>query len=270
MLKQFDCIRIDGDRAAVSRDPVAAEVPLVIYINGRHFSTAMISPSDKEEYVTGHLFSEGIIRSLDEIESLEVESFEVESWRAHIILKNPIRAITSRRTIVSGCGGSSSFLDRKRLGRIESDASFEPQHVLMAVKSFSDSEVHRATGGIHCAGIFDGGAPVCVFEDIGRHSAMDKAIGYCLRNGLDMKSAFAACTGRISSDMALKCSTSGLPMIASREAVTSLAIEIAEKSGLCVVGFARGKRITVFTHTKRIAIPGRPNPEKAEDPQKRG
>lgn len=263
MLKQLNCIRIDGDLANESSEPVAEEAPLAIYINGRHFATAMISPSAVEEYLTGHLFSEGIVRSLDEIESMDLESS-----RAQIILKNPVRTVSPRRTIVSGCGGGSSFLDEKRLVKVRSDASFEPQHVLMALKTFSDSAVHRVTGGVHCAGIFDCIAPLCIFEDIGRHNAMDKAIGYCLRNCLDLKSAFAACTGRISSDMVLKCLTAGLPLIASRSAATSLSIEIAEMSGLCVVGFARGKRMTVYTHHERIAISGRPKDERIRDPKK--
>ncbi|NYT02132.1 MAG: sulfurtransferase FdhD, partial [Methanosarcinales archaeon] len=107
--------------------------------------------------------------------------------------------------------------------------------------------------GTHSVGLFSqGGQAAIIAEDIGRHNALDKAIGHCLSHDQPLEDLFAASTGRISSDMALKCSRAQIPLIVSRGATTSLALAIAEKTGLSIVGFARGRRMNVYTNSHRI------------------
>ena len=120
MMKEFRCLKIDGNGPIETVHLVAEEVPLSIFINGRHFATAMTSPAMAEEFVTGHLFSEGIVGGLEEIESLNVEENVVK-----VVLTNPIRAIRSKRPILSGCGGASSFLDESNLAKVASDLRVE-------------------------------------------------------------------------------------------------------------------------------------------------
>jgi len=86
----------------------------------------------------------------------------------------------------------------------------------------------------------------------GHSNALDKIVGYGLSHDIDFKETFVICTGRISFDMALKCSVANIPIIASRGATTGLAIEIAKKTGLTTVGFARGRRMNIYTNEKRI------------------
>ena len=247
MMKEFRCLKIDGNGPIETVHLVAEEVPLSIFINGRHFATAMTSPAMAEEFVAGHLFSEGIVKGLEEIESLEVEGNA-----AKVVLTDPIRAIRSKRPILSGCGGTDSFLDISRLPKVGSDLKVGEGEIHAAMREISRSALHEATGGVHSVGIFDRRGIVCRVEDIGRHSALDKAIGRCLLEGADLAEAFVASTGRVSSDMALKCSFSGIPMIASRGATTSLAIEIAERTGLSIVGFVRGGKMNVYTGKERV------------------
>lgn len=247
MMKEFRYLKIDGEGGTVAVGLVAEETPLSIFINGRHFSTAMISPAMEEEFVAGHLFSEGIVRGLEEIESLEVERNA-----AKVVLTNPMSAIRSKRPIVSGCGGTDSFLDISRLPKVGSDLKVEKGEILAAMREISRSVLHEATGGVHSVGIFRRDGIVCRVEDIGRHSALDKAIGRCLLEGADLGETFVASTGRVSSDMALKCSFSGIPMIASRGATTSLAIKIASQTGLSIVGFARGGKMNIYTGREKI------------------
>jgi FdhD protein len=230
---------------------VVEEVPLSIFINGRHFVTAMTSPQMRKEFVTGHLFSERIICG-----PLEIESLEIEGNVARVIVEHPMRAIVPRRPIVSGCGGIASFLDESKLPEIKSDLRIGKQQAQDAMESISLSETHLATGGVHSVGLFGEKEPICIIEDIGRHNALDKAIGYALiqKQDFDFCRTFVACTGRVSSDMALKCSVAGIPIIVSRGATTSLAISIAERTNLCIVGFLRGKRLSVYTNRERFAI----------------
>lgn len=249
MLKSFRCLKLDGVEVEETTCQVVEEVPLSIFINGRHFATAMISPEMRMEFVTGHLFAERIVSGRDEIESLEIEGNV-----ARAIVSNPMRAIVPRRPIVSGCGGTASFLNESKLPMITSDLKIGKEQAQEAMKAISLSEVHIATGGVHSVGLFDDLEAVCIIEDIGRHNALDKAIGHALAEGVDFSRTFVACTGRISSDMALKCSVAGIPIIVSRGATTSLAISIAERTNLCIVAFLRGKRLSVYTNPERFKI----------------
>ena len=249
MLKSFGCLKLDGVEVEETTCQVVEEVPLSIFINGRHFATAMISPEMRSEFVVGHLFAERIVSGRGEIESLEIEGNA-----ARAIVSNPMRAIVPRRPIVSGCGGVASFLDESKLPEIKSDLVIGKEQAQEAMKAISLSEVHIATGGVHSVGLFDDSGAVCIIEDIGRHNALDKAIGQALAEGVDFSRTFVACTGRISSDMALKCSVAGIPIVVSRGATTSLAISIAERTNLCIIAFLRGKRLSVYTNPERFKI----------------
>lgn len=247
MFKEFPSLKIDGDKVENTTHKIVEEVPLSIFINGRHFVTAMISPDMRREFIIGHLFSERIVSGIGEIESLEIEGNV-----ARAIITNPMRTILPRRPIVSGCGGISSFLDESKLPEIRSDKKIEREEIYRAMEAISISELHEATGGVHSVGLFGDEGTICISEDIGRHNAFDKVIGYCLANGKNLSETFAASTGRISSDMALKCSVAGIPIIASRGATTSLAISIAERTGLSILGFVRGRRMNVYTNLWRV------------------
>lgn len=257
MIKEFKCLRLDGASAKEATCPVVEETPLSIFINGRHFVTAMISPQMKKEFVTGHLFAERIVSRPQEIESLEIEG-DV----ARVIVSHPMKAIVPRRPIVSGCGGIASFLDESKLPEIKSDLRIGRLQAQEAMGAISQSDVHIATGGVHSVGLFGEKEPICIIEDIGRHNALDKAIGYALiqNQASSFSRTFVACTGRVSSDMALKCSVAGIPIIVSRGATTSLAISIAERTGQCIVGFLRGKRLSVYANRERFEIDRKGHP----------
>ena len=248
MRDDYECIKLDGESRQAGLCPVVVEAPLSIFINGRHFATAMISPALREEFVVGHLYSERIISGRQELEALEVEGDVARAMISH-----PLRAIVPRRPIVSGCGGIASFLDQSKLPLIDSDLQIGINQAREAMAAISLSQLHVATGGVHCVGLFGDGEPI-IIEDIGRHNALDKAIGSALmrRDGSNFGRSYVACTGRVSSDMALKCSVAGIPLIVSRGATTSLAISIAQRTGLCIIGFLRGKRMTVYSHGHRL------------------
>ncbi|MDQ1261145.1 MAG: FdhD protein [Euryarchaeota archaeon] len=251
MIREYKCLRLDGTNTEEAPCQVVEEVPLSIFINGRHFVTAMISPQMRKEFVLGHLFAERIVCGQQEIESLEIEGNVARTIVAH-----PMRAIVPRRPIVSGCGGIATFLDESKLPEIKSDLRIGRQQAQQAMGAISLSETHIATGGVHSVGLFAEDGQICIIEDIGRHNALDKAIGYALhqKQNFDFSQTFVACTGRVSSDMALKCSVAGIPIVVSRGATTSLAISIAERTGLCIIGFLRGKRLSVYTCRERFAV----------------
>jgi len=247
MIKELNCIKRNGKRISESKDKVVAESPLTIFINGRHFVTTMLSPEMEKEFVIGHLFAKMVIKNIEEIESLQIEENV-----ANVLTSNPQRVLVAKKTIVSGCGGGCSFLEESKLPRISSDLTIETDDIFDAVKSILNSDLHKVTGGVHVVGLFSKTGRICIAEDIGRHNALDKVIGYGLTRNIEFSVTFVVCTGRISSEMAFKCSVANIPVIASRGATTSLAIEIAAKAGLCVIGFVRDERMNVYTNKERI------------------
>ena len=247
MLKKFNCLKFETNNFVKSIHEVVEELPLSIFINGRHFVTAMISPQMVREFVIGYLFSEKVIEDIKEIESLQIEENI-----AKVIINNPLKVLSVKKLIVSGCGGGSSLLDELKLPKISSNLKIDAGDIFGSLKSLLNSDLHRITGGVHIVGLFHKKAVICISEDLGRHNALDKVIGCGLINNIDFKETFVVCTGRISSDMALKCSVANIPIITSRGATTSLAIEIAEKMGLTTVGFVRGRRMNIYTNGERI------------------
>jgi len=247
VFKELPCIKVEGGQYRLEPHKVVEEVPVPITVNGRNLATVMLSPVMIEEFVTGFLFTEQIIR-----EPSEIESIRVEGSRVSVLTNNPFKVIVPRRTVLSGCGGSSSFLDTKKLPKIESDLKISFTDVRNGVKEVLSSEVHRMTGGVHVVGLMKFSTLITVSEDIGRHNALDRVIGYGLTHSIDFSRTFIISSGRISSEMVRKCLIAKIPIIVSRGASTTLAIEMAEKTGVAIIGFARGEKMNIYSGADRI------------------
>ena len=252
MYRDIPAIQITGDNAIRTTHEVVEEIPFALFINGRHAMTAMMSPIQLEDFVIGYLFTEQIIRSAE-----EVESIRIEQNRISVLTTNLFKVVGPKKTILSGCGGSTSYIDTGKLPKINSDLTITPQMVRDRAKEGLESELHKKTGGIHVVVLADRNGIVAHAEDIGRHNAMDRVIGWGLRNKIDFSKTFTICSGRISSEMARKCLMANIPIMISRGATTTLAIDIARKTGLTVVAFARSQRMMIYTNPERIegAIP---------------
>jgi FdhD protein len=247
MYRSVPCIRIEGERHERSVHEVVEEVPYALFINGRHAMTSMMSPEGIEDFVTGYLFTEQVIRTADEIESIKVDKNRIS-----VITKNLFKVTGPKKTILSGCGGSTSYIDADKLPKIVSDFSISPDRILGLIREVLVSDLHGKTGGIHLVGLAGADGMITIAEDIGRHNALDRVIGHGLRRGIDFSRTLVVSSGRISSEMVRKCLVAGIPVIASRGATTTLAIEVAEKSGVCIVAFARGTKMVVYTHAERV------------------
>ena len=249
MYHKVPCIRIhDGSSEEILHE-VIEEVPYAIFVNGRHMSTAMISPVALVDFVTGLLFTEQVIKGPDEIESIKLDKNRIS-----VITTNLFKVLGPKKTILSGCGGAASYIDPEKLPKITSD--FKTTTILISdmIKSTLNTELHKVTGGIHVVALAGPGGVITVSEDIGRHNALDKVIGYAIRNGIDLSHTFIIVSGRISSEMARKCLVANIPIIVSRGATTTLSLEVAEKNGLTVVGFVRGSKMNIYTQPERIEV----------------
>jgi FdhD protein len=254
------CIKYDNGSMVPSSHEVVMEVPLAVFVNGRHALTAMVSPAMLEEFVTGFLYTERIIRKLEDIESLRIEEqkdknrdeTDTDTLSASVLTKNPFSIIFSSKTVLSGCGGDTSYVDAEKLPKIQSDLVTEVSTIKSVMKETLVSDLHTRTGGIHIVGLFGPDGKICVIEDIGRHNALDKVIGYGLKHGVDLSRTIVTCSGRLSSEMARKCLMANIPVIASRGATTTLAINMAEKAGLTIIGFVRSQKMNIYTGAERV------------------
>jgi len=247
MSRTMPCLKVEGDSCEKIPHEVVEELPIAVFVNGRHAMTAMMSPVDLEDFVTGYLFTEQIVKGVDDIESIKIEQNRIS-----VITKNLFKVLGPKKTILSGCGGSTSFIDPGKLPKIQSTFTISTDAIRTAQRSLPDSDLHKATGGIHMVALLDQEKVLKVAEDIGRHNAVDRVIGFGLRHHLDFSQTYMISSGRISSEMVRKCLMANIPVIVSRSATTTLAVQIAGETGLTVIAFARGGKMNIYTHPERI------------------
>jgi len=211
---------------AKAKERVVTELGLSIIINGEHFATAMITPMMEKEFIIGHLFGRGIIENIADIESVTVK----ENIAEVTLLKEEGKA--------------------SRSPEIHSDFKVSREDIFDGVNAILKSKIYAETEAIHSAGLFRQGAePICIAEDVGRHNALDKVIGYALINKIDFRNTFAASTGRMVSDMVSKICRANIPVVATKTAVTKLGVEIGQKCGLTIIGFVRDKGMKISMDT---------------------
>ncbi len=238
MFKKISCIRIGGGPA--TRD-AAEETPVAIFVNGRHLTTVILSPGGFRDFITGYLYTEEIIRSADEIESVRIEENRIS-----VLTKNIFKRVSVKKTILSGCGGAVSYIDTQKLPVIDSDLAVTVPDIEAAVAALP------APGTLDAVALADGGRIIACSEDIDRHNALDRVIGRGLQNDLDFSRTVAVGTGPVTSEMVRKCLMANIPVLVSTGSPTALAVEIAEETGLCIVGSAGTPEMAVYTHEKRI------------------
>ncbi len=240
--KKIPCIRIDGISREESAEEVVEEVPVAIFVNGRHAVTVLASPGQFDELVTGYLYTEQIIKSPGDIESIRTEENRIS-----VLTKDPFKTTGRKKTILSGCGGAVSYIDAEKLPKIQSDFSVSVPVIAEAARS------SLPPGDLETVVLAGSGGVIACFADIDRHNALDRIIGSGLRKGIDFSETFAVTTGRITSEMVRKCLAANIPILVSTASSSALAIEIAEETGLCLIGCLRETEMLVYTHEERVA-----------------
>jgi FdhD protein len=206
----------------------------------------------------GFALSEGLIDSLADIKSLSVcpDDPKVVQLQLH----HPERVITARKNVVinSSCGicGPREILEDNALSLPTVADTLRVSHGQFAqlmAQMREGQQIFEQTGGSHAAAIFDqSGQVLAVAEDLGRHNALDKAIGMVLLQRGDVAGCGVVLSSRLSLEMVLKAVRTGLQMMLAVSAPTSLAIEVADKFGVTLCGFVRERRATVYTHPQRV------------------
>jgi len=246
-----DITKFKSNQVQKTNDIVAVEKKIKVYVNNEEVVSLSASPSQIKELVVGFLMTEGILKGDWCPEKISIEENEKD-----IIVKVALEGFVSLegKTITSGCMSSVSFLNDVK-GYIDDKIQIEPEKLFSLFKIFQEESVlYRTTGCIHASALANENEILFIAEDVGRHNAVDKVIGWALLNKIPFEGKIIIVSGRISSEMALKTAKWKIPIIVSRTAPTSLAVEISEKAGLTVIGFLRGNRFNIYTHPERVKI----------------
>ena len=238
-------------------DVVVKEFSLTIILNNQELVTLLCSPTDLKYLAVGFLFSEGLLKSRDEIKRIVVDDkrgvIRVETDEDREL----DRDVLFKRLITSGCGRGASFYsaaDVQGHMKVESQIKIATQEVLALVIEFQHrSQIFKATGGVHSAALCDTTDILVFSEDIGRHNAIDKILGECILNDIPTDDHIIITSGRISSEILLKVAKRNIPVIISKSAPTNLGVRLAKDLGITLVGFVRGRRMNVYSHSWRIA-----------------
>jgi FdhD protein len=228
ILEKVESTAVNGGFSA-STERIIRETPLSIHVDGRHIATAMIMASMEKEYVTGYLFGQGMINSAEDIESISISDNNAE--------------VTLRKT-----------LSGKKTGPVvDSTLAVRKEDVFDCVRAILKSEIFEETEAVHSAGLFlNGSEAICIAEDLGRHHALDKVIGYGLLHDIDFGRTLAASTGRQPSEMIMKYRNAGIPLVATKGVPTTLAVEMAKEAGITIAGLVRGDTMIVYSTPARI------------------
>jgi len=159
------------------------------------------------------------------------------------------------RLLTSGCGVGTRFheeLDSLMVEAVQSDYSITHEDIVNASRDLNnESGLFRLTGGVHSC-LFINKFYQYYVEDIGRHNAVDKVVGHVLIEDIDPAHSYIISSGRISSDMLIKCAVSQIPIVMSRSAPTSLAVTLARKLGITLIGFVRGNKFNIYSNAHRV------------------
>ncbi|MDF2593358.1 MAG: fdhD, partial [Clostridia bacterium] len=201
----------------------------------------------------GFLFAEGVISSMESIKSI----IELSENLICAILNDDLEEdFQNRKVLTSGCAKGSmdlSIFEENSIKPVESRYQYAAHDILLMMKEFNHKSVlFKQTGGVHSCAICGNNSILFFSEDIGRHNALDKVIGKAQLKNMTLEDKLLMTTGRISSDIAVKAARAGVPIIVSHSAPTDMALNIAKKANITMIGFARGRRMSIYCGSDRI------------------
>jgi len=243
--KEYETIKISDSGPLESTFTAAVEETIELYVNNKHIASILATPEQLKQLAVGYLVCEGIVRTLSEIEDVRIDNnriFTQITQNEHFELWFELRS--------SGCIGVN--WEHNEDVNVQSNTRFNPAIIKKSLH-YMESDIYQLTRGTHAACIIDKfGNCVANALDVGRHNAIDKAIGQALIDGFDPGQHFLLSTGRQPAGMVLKAARAGIPMVVTKTAPLNSGIETARKTGICLVGFATSESLTVFANPQRL------------------
>ncbi len=256
-IKNVKIVKIKTGKRDVIEDRVAIELPLTIYLQEEEVATLLCTPQHLKELAVGFLLSGGFIFSSKDISSLTFDEEKMCVWVKTTKKINIEKEIFSKRVFTSRCAKGIMFWEGKdfliKTKALSSNLVVKVNSCFSLCEEFNKlSFLYKETGGVHSAALADKDKILSFKEDIGRHNAVDKIFGECILKNILTEDKIILTSGRISSEIVLKCARGNIPIILSSSAPTSLAIKIAEYLNITIIGFLRGKRMSIYTREERV------------------
>jgi len=254
-LKTIIIERFRGDENIEIDDVTIEESRISVYLNETKAISMMCIPKDQDAHAIGFLMSENVISDIEDIKSLTVSSDGLRIDISASVNENSLQNLYKEKTLTSGCGGgvTGTVAGELTIPFNQTNFKIKPETIYKEVKEFyRDSELYNLTGCVHKAMIYLENGQTVTAEDIGRHNAIDKAVGKCKLEKIDTTKSVLFVSGRLSSEMVTKAVMHKVPIVISRTAPTHLGVKTAHEHGVTLIGFARGKKMNVYTHSGRI------------------
>jgi len=231
--------------------PVCEEINVTMFINSTKFITFMCTPDNLKELAIGHLYTRNLIEYIDDIDSIKVcnNLKNIYITSEFISMEDDLSLTT---VLSSSCGSSPNF--NLKLDEIVEQKTFFDLKALKnaTIEMFKLAVKHQKTGGMHSCAVYNTHKDLIAIEDVGRHNAVDKIIGTCLIKNYDFKDSAIISTGRISTDMVLKCAGAKVPVVVTRSIPTSSALLLAKQNGITVIGRIMSSEPIIYVNEERI------------------
>ncbi len=242
------------------QDYIAEEVPISLIYNGMPHVVMLATPTNLEEFALGFSITEGIIKSPQELLSVRIYN---RSNGIEVQLKIPdhrFQCMTDKGRNLTGrtgcglCGASTLKQAIRQPKPVNGELTLCAEDLRAALTDISNHQkLNQITGAVHAAAwAVPGQGIISIREDVGRHNALDKLIGFLLRNNKDLSAGFIIVTSRASYEMVQKTAWVGITLLAAISAPTGLAIRLANETGLTLIGFARDDQHVIYTHPQRL------------------
>jgi len=261
-VRSLKIVRIRGGERENREDLITEEISLRLLAGHRRIAVLMCSPGDLEDLIRGFFYTNGLIQAAGQIRRIVINR---ATWSAFIELIPEIDPESLRLSgvIGSACGSTfpvdgSEAAGQRDFGAVEGEGMQAGSgHISDLMEEFRKrSEIHRRTGGVHAAALADRTGMLVFREDIGRHNAVDKVIGAHLIRENSYTGKILLTSGRLSSEILQKASACGLPIVVSRSAPTDRSVILARERKITLVGFARGRRMNIYSGEERIVVDG--------------
>ncbi len=243
-----------NERGEMVPTSIAGEHPLTLYVDKREIVTLMTLGHAPEALIIGYLRNQRLAASIDEIEAVQVD-WETDSVAVTTTTRKELEL--GKRTVTSGCGQGTVFGDlMEEIDQIQlrKDVFLEDANLFVLLEKVRKHEtIYKQAGAVHgCALATTGGEILMFVEDVGRHNAVDAIDGFMWLDAIDGSDKVFYTTGRLTSEMVIKCAQMRIPFLVSRSGLTQMGHEIARKVGITMLGRASGRHYLAFTGKERL------------------
>ena len=261
-IELYNGVLYDGNTFSKLEDVISIEVPLSIAVNGIPFTVTMQTPGNEKELVRGLLFGENVFRSQKVQPKIEVLEINKAGYIIALNVVIPtdlvLKDFAGTRNVISSssCGVCGKTSLEEECISISNNEILKAEFIPLMFQQVSiGQETFHKSGGTHAAGAFTiDGELLVLQEDIGRHNAVDKVIGYLINNNLLQRAKCITVSGRISYEIVSKIKAAGIPFLAAVSAPSSLAIDNAEEAGITLMAFCRNNKFTIYSNPQMVEI----------------